>query len=55
MKPTLLLVALSCTMCWGQAADDCKPSVLNIPKPNTLACIRTAGRHSAWWRRTLKR
>ena len=32
MKASLILVALSCTMCWGQAPDDCKPSILNIPE-----------------------
>jgi len=32
MKATLILVALGCTLCWGQAAEDCKPSVLNIPE-----------------------
>ena len=32
MKSTLVLAALSCAACWGQAADDCKPSTLNIPE-----------------------
>ena len=32
MKSTILLAALSCGFCWGQAADDCKPSALNIPE-----------------------
>jgi hypothetical protein len=32
MKTTLILVALGCATGWGQAADDCKPSVLNIPE-----------------------
>jgi enterochelin esterase-like enzyme len=32
MKATLILAALGCTWCWGQATDDCKPSVLNIPE-----------------------
>lgn len=32
MKASLILVALGGTMCWGQAAEDCKPSVLNIPE-----------------------
>ncbi|HYW44407.1 MAG TPA: alpha/beta hydrolase-fold protein [Bryobacteraceae bacterium] len=31
MKPTFLLAALGCGLCFGQAADDCKPSTLNIP------------------------
>ena len=32
MKTTLILAALSCGMCWGQAAEECKPSTLNIPE-----------------------
>jgi enterochelin esterase family protein len=32
MKATLILAALGCTWCWGQATDDCKPSALNIPE-----------------------
>jgi len=32
MKSTLILAALSCGLCWAQAANDCKPSVLNIPE-----------------------
>src|SRR5215471_8301932 len=32
MKTTLLTMALSCTMCWGQAPDDCRPSTLNVPE-----------------------
>ena len=32
MKANLILLALSCTMCWGQAPDECKPSSLNIPE-----------------------
>jgi enterochelin esterase family protein len=31
MKLTFTLAVLSCGLCWGQAADDCKPSTLNIP------------------------
>jgi len=31
MRPTFTLAVLSCGLCWGQAADDCKPSTLNIP------------------------
>jgi enterochelin esterase-like enzyme len=26
-----VLVLLGCALCWGQAADECKPSTLNIP------------------------
>ena len=32
MKSALILAALSCGLCWGQAAEDCKPSALNIPE-----------------------
>jgi len=32
VKPTLVLAALTCGMCWGQSAADCKPSALNIPE-----------------------
>ena len=28
----LILMTISCAVCWGQAADECKPSVLNIPE-----------------------
>ena len=28
----LILMALNCAVCWGQTADECKPSVLNIPE-----------------------
>ena len=31
MRQTVTLVVLSCGLCWGQAANDCKPSTLNIP------------------------
>ena len=49
MKATLILVALGCTLCWGQAAEDCKPSALNIPEakypcvyPDNRAMFRVA-------------
>jgi enterochelin esterase family protein len=32
MKSTFILAVLSCGLCWGQTADDCKPSALNIPE-----------------------
>ena len=28
---TLVIFLLGCGLCWGQAADECKPSTLNIP------------------------
>jgi enterochelin esterase-like enzyme len=31
VKTTFILAVLSCGLCWGQAADECKPSTLNIP------------------------
>jgi enterochelin esterase family protein len=31
MRLTFTLAVLGCGLCWGQAADDCKPSTLNIP------------------------
>ena len=49
MKATLILVALGSTLCWGQAAEDCKPSALNIPEakypcvyPDNRAMFRVA-------------
>jgi enterochelin esterase-like enzyme len=32
MKSALILAALSCGLSWGQAADDCQPSPLNVPE-----------------------
>jgi enterochelin esterase family protein len=32
MKSALIITALGCGLCWGQAADVCKPSTLNIPE-----------------------
>ena len=32
MRFALILAALSCGLCWAQAAGDCKPSALNIPE-----------------------
>ena len=32
MNKTLVVAALSCAFCWGQPADECKPSSLNIPE-----------------------
>jgi enterochelin esterase-like enzyme len=32
MRSMLILTALSCALCCAQAAEDCKPSVLNIPE-----------------------
>jgi enterochelin esterase family protein len=32
MKLTFILAVLGCGLCWGQAADDCKPSALNVPE-----------------------
>jgi hypothetical protein len=31
MRPTIAVAVLGCGLCWGQAADDCKLSTLNIP------------------------
>ena len=31
MKAALVLTVLACGLCWGQTAEDCKPSSLNIP------------------------
>jgi enterochelin esterase family protein len=49
MKSTFALVVLSCGLCWGQAADDCRPNVLNIPEakypcvyPDNRAMFRVA-------------
>lgn len=47
MKLTLVLAALSCGMCWGQAASDCKPSTLNIPEAK-YPCVYAD--HSALFR-----
>jgi enterochelin esterase family protein len=32
MKAAYILAAWTCSVCWGQAADDCKPSALNVPE-----------------------
>ena len=32
MKAAFVWVLLGCGMCWAQAADDCKPSGLNVPE-----------------------
>ena len=32
MRSALILAVLSCGLCWGQSADDCRPSVLNVPE-----------------------
>jgi len=32
MKSTLILALLGCGWCWGQPANDCKPSALNVPE-----------------------
>jgi len=32
MKPTLILAALSCAICWAQHPEDCKPNALNVPE-----------------------
>lgn len=32
MRATLIVAALSCGICWGQAPNDCKPAPLNIPE-----------------------
>ena len=32
MRATLILAALSCGLCWGQAPTDCKPNPLNVPE-----------------------
>ena len=43
MKFTLILAGLGCALCWGQAADDCKPNPLNIPEAK-YPCIYPDGR-----------
>jgi enterochelin esterase family protein len=43
MKATLFLVVLSCGLCSGQAADECKPSTLNIPESH-YPCVFADGR-----------
>ena len=30
MKPIFILAVLGCGRCWGQAADHCTPSALNV-------------------------
>jgi hypothetical protein len=32
MKSALILAVLASGLCWGQAADDCRPNILNIPE-----------------------
>src|SRR5579883_1198123 len=48
-RSVFVLAALSCGLCFGQAADECKPNVLNIPEakypcvyPDNRAMFRVA-------------
>jgi enterochelin esterase family protein len=43
MRFPLILAALSCAACWGQAPTDCKPNPLNIPEAK-YPCILPDGR-----------
>ena len=43
MRFPLILAALSCAVCWGQAPTDCKPNPLNIPEAK-YPCIFPDGR-----------
>ena len=43
MKRFLLLLAFCCGTCWGQTADECRPSVLNIPEAR-YPCVYPDGR-----------
>ncbi len=43
MRFPLILAALSCMVCWGQAPADCKPNPLNIPEAK-YPCIFPDGR-----------
>ena len=43
MRFPLILAALSCAVCWGQAPADCKPNPLNIPEAK-YPCIFPDGR-----------
>ena len=43
MRFPLILAALSCAVCWGQAPTDCKPNPLNIPEAR-YPCIFPDGR-----------
>src|ERR1035438_7682204 len=43
MRFPLILAALSCAVCWGQAPTDCKPNPLNIPE-GKYPCILPDGR-----------
>ena len=55
MNLTFVLAAIGYGLCWGQAAEVCTPSALNIPEESTLVFIRIIGRCFASLRRTLKR
>jgi enterochelin esterase family protein len=43
MRIPLILAALSCTVCWGQAPAGCKPNPLNIPEAK-YPCLFPDGR-----------
>jgi enterochelin esterase-like enzyme len=43
MNKIFILAAVSCAFCWGQAADECKPSSLNIPEAK-YPCIYSDNR-----------
>jgi enterochelin esterase-like enzyme len=43
MRLRAILAALSCAVCWGQTASDCKPNPLNVPEAK-YPCIYPDGR-----------
>ena len=43
MKRFFLLLMICCGSCWGQTADECKPSALNIPEAK-YPCVYPDGR-----------
>jgi enterochelin esterase-like enzyme len=43
MNRVFLLFAISCRLCWGQTADECKPSALNVPEAK-YPCVYPDGR-----------
>ena len=43
MKIAVILAALGCGLCWGQTAEECKPSALNVPGAK-YPCVYPDGR-----------
>ena len=43
MKAILLLVGITCSLCLGQSAHECKPSIYNVPESH-YPCVHPDNR-----------